>query len=308
MGHLLDRPRLLGLFCAAGAVGLGLTYLAAAGAPPRYLVINLAAFILGAAAWLGLGPASVSRLAGNGWAALGLTLPLIATALLGVPVDGASRWVNVGPLSVQISLVVLPAMIVLYARSADAIGTAAIAVAALALAAQPDRAMAGVLAAGMGAVLLARRGRLPAFALAAAVAGFGAAMLRPDALPAVPFVDRILYTSFDVHAAAGAAVVAGCLILLAPALPGALRRGDERAALVAFGACWAAIVAAAALGNYPTPLVGYGGSAVLGYLLSVALLPGAIRDRLRAEPGEAKPRVVRSPDINLVELSTLDPV
>ena len=38
------------------------------------------------------------------------------------------------------------------------------------------------------------------------------------------------------------------------------------------------MVAAAALGNYPTPLVGHGGAAVLGYLLSVALLPSGERE------------------------------
>jgi hypothetical protein len=40
-----------------------------------------------------------------------------------------------------------------------------------------------------------------------------------------------------------------------------------------FGAAWLAVVAAAALGNYPTPLVGYGGSAILGYLISLIGLP-----------------------------------
>ena len=30
------------------------------------------------------------------------------------------------------------------------------------------------------------------------------------------------------------------------------------------------------LGNYPTPLVGYGGSAILGYLLTFAFLPAGI--------------------------------
>jgi cell division protein FtsW (lipid II flippase) len=304
MNRLLVRPRLLGLVCAAGAVGLGLAYMAAAGAPPRYLVVNLAALILGAAVWLGLGPWASSRPARNGQAVLALTLPLVATALFGIPVDGASRWVNVGPLSVQVSLIVLPAMIVLYARSADAIGTAGIAMAALALAAQPDRAMAGVLAAGMGAVVLAKRSRLAAFAFAAAATGFGVTMLLPDALPAVPFVDRILYTAFDVHAVAGLAVVAGCFILLAPALIGALRGMHERPVMVAFGACWAAVVAAAAIGNYPTPLVGYGGSAVLGYLLSVALLPGSIRGDLKAESGGAKPQVVRSSDTESVSLGS----
>ncbi|HYE28481.1 MAG TPA: hypothetical protein VEA61_09640 [Allosphingosinicella sp.] len=292
MNRLLVRPRLLGLLCAIGAVGLGLAYLAAAGAPPRYLFVNLAALIVGAAIWLGLGPTASSRLRSDGPAVLALSLPLIATALLGVPVDGASRWVNAGPLSVQVSLVTLPAAIVLYARSADAIGTAGVAMTALALAAQPDRAMAAVLAAGMGAVLLTRPGRLPALALVAAVAGFGMTLVRPDSLPAVPFVDRILYSAFEVHPVAGLAVVAGCLLLLVPASAGALRGPPGRPVLAAFGACWAAVVAAAALGNYPTPLVGYGGSAVLGYLLSVALLPSSLRGDVEAESGEAEPRAV----------------
>jgi hypothetical protein len=308
MNQLLDRPRFLGLVCAAGAVGLGLAYMTAAGAPPQYLAINLAALILGAAVWLAIGQWKSLRPPFTGHAVFALALPLMVTALLGVPVEGASRWVNVGPLSVQISLIVLPAIITLYARRPDAIGTAGIAIAALALAAQPDRAMAGVLAAGMGAVLLSNAGRLPAFALAAAVAAFGVTLIQPDALPAVPFVDHILYTAFDVHVLAGAAVVAGAFLLLAPALVGALRGRDERAVMVAFGAGWAAVVAAAAIGNYPTPVVGYGGSAVLGYLLSVALLPSSIGDDPKAESAEAKAQAGRSRDADSVELAILNQV
>jgi hypothetical protein len=52
-------------------------------------------------------------------------------------------------------------------------------------------------------------------------------------------------------------------------------------------------VLAAALGNYPTPLVGYGGSAVLGYLLSVALLPGGAR-AASAEGAAARARDERN--------------
>jgi hypothetical protein len=183
-------------------------------------------------------------------------------------------------------------------------GTVAIALAACALAAQPDRAMAAVLVAGMAAVLLARPGRLPALALAAAIAGFGVAMLQPDALPAVPFVDRIFYTAFDVHPAAGAAVIAGCVLLLAPALAG-WRGNAERPAAYAFGACWAAVIVAAALGNYPTPLVGYGGSAVLGYLLSAGLLPAAPGNAARAMSGAVIAQADQSLDTDSAELSVL---
>lgn len=277
MNHLLERPRLLGLLCGAGAVALGLAYLAAAGAPPHHPLVNLAALGLGVTLWVALGSRGVPLPSFAGRTALALTLPLLGTALTGISAEGASRWIFLGPLSVQVSLVVLPAIIVLYARSPDRLGGVAIALAALALALQPDRAMAGALAAGMAAILLTRPDRLSALAFAAAAAGFAVAMLQPDALPAVPYVDRILYTAFDVHPAAGAAVLGGCFLILCPALPALSRHGD-RSALMAFAACWAAVIAAAAIGDYPTPLVGYGGSAILGYLLSAALLPRSMRD------------------------------
>jgi len=286
MIRISSQPRLLGLLCGAVAVAMGLAYMLAAGAPSRYLLVNLAALVLGATAWLALGPAVRSRPAGAGPATLALSAALLLTAWLGEAAGGASRWVSVGPLSLQVSLIVLPVMILLYARRPDPAGTCGMMVAALALALQPDRAMAGVLTAALLALLLARPGRLAMLAAAASVLAFGRTLLVADSLPATAFVDRILYTAFDVHPLAGAAVVTGATALLVPAAAGLIGRAGDRAALLAFGGCWSAVVAAAALGNYPTPLVGYGGSAVLGYLLSVALLPGGAR--------ESRPRALAS--------------
>jgi hypothetical protein len=270
------RPRLLGLLCGVLAVGMGMAYMVAAGAPPRYLIVNLAALILGGALWLALARTAVSPLAKASHATLALAAALLLTALFGAAADGATRWVSVGPLNLQVSLIVIPLMLVLYARRPDAAGTVAIIAAAAALALQPDRAMAGVLAAGLVALVVAQPARLALIAAAASLLAFAATLLTPDGLPAVPFVDRILYTAFDVHLLAGVAVLIGAAALVAPAVTGLVRGMDERPALCAFAACWSAVIAAAALGNYPTPLVGYGGSAVLGYLLSVALLPGAV--------------------------------
>jgi hypothetical protein len=147
-------------------------------------------------------------------------------------------------------------MIVLYARKPDSMGTAGILVAALALAIQPDRAMAGALLTGLLATLVATPGRLPALAAAASVLAFGWTLLAPDALPATSYVDRILYSAFDLHPLAGFAVVTGAAALAIPAAAGLCKGSGDRAALLAFGGCWSAVVAAAALGNYPTPLVG----------------------------------------------------
>jgi len=38
----------------------------------------------------------------------------------------------------------------------------------------------------------------------------------------------------------------------------------EREMFVVFGATWLAVIAFAMVGSYPTPLVGYGSSAILG--------------------------------------------
>jgi hypothetical protein len=149
------------------------------------------------------------------------------------------------------------------------------ALAALALAIQPDRAMAGVLATSLAVLALARRDPRVTPALLIAVAGFFATLLRPDTLPAVPYVDQILYSAFQVHVAAGIAVLSGAFLLIVPALAGGLYQTSDPQSYWAFGVVWLGIVVAAAVGNYPTPLVGYGGSAVLGYLLSLAFLPGA---------------------------------
>ena len=278
MNSILARPRLLGLICGAGAVGLGLAYLLTAGAPPSYLLVNLGALVIGAAAWLALSATDARRPAAAGPVVLALAMAILLTAMFGVAADGASRWVSVGPLFLQVSLIVLPVMVVIYARQPDAIGTAGMIVAAIALAAQPDRAMAGVLLAGLVALLFAAPSRQKILAAGAALLAFGWTLLKPDTFPASPYVDRILYTAFDVHPLAGLAVVTGAAALVIPGAIGASQRGSERPVLLGFGACWLAVVVAAALGNNPTPLVGYGGSAVLGYLLSVALLPNSIRE------------------------------
>jgi hypothetical protein len=301
MNGISARPRLLGLLCAACAVGLGIAYMAAAGAPPRYLLVNLMALVIGATAWLMLGRTAGSRLGGAGAMVLSLGIVLLLTALFGISAEGATRWVRVGPLPLQVSLIVLPLMLVAYARRPDAIGTAGMAVAALALAVQPDRAMAGVLAAGLIALLASRPGRHAVAAAAASVAAFGWTLLTPDRLPASPYVDQIFYTAFQVHPLAGVAVVLGAAALLVPAI-GAWRLAGERPALLAFGGCWAGVIVAAALGNNPTPLVGYGGSAVLGYLLSVALLPGGKAAQAARGADAPMPEGERSSDPGALEL------
>lgn len=277
----LRTPRAIGVACAGAATGLGLAYMAAAGAPAIYLAVNALALAMGLTLFAGIrSSGQAPRLAGGGAVVLGGLL--LATALFGGSVEGASRWIRVGGLSLQISLIVLPAMLVAFARGRDLLAATGVVLAAVALALQPDRAMAGALVAALAALALYRRDRWVVSTLVVAVAAFAVTLLRPDSLPAVPYVDGILYTAFQVHAIAGIAVVGGALLLVVPAIAGQRIDPENREVHAVFGAVWLAVIAAAALGNYPTPLVGYGGSAILGYALSLSLIPGKARSAAAA--------------------------
>ena len=273
----LRQPRTVAIACALTATGMGIAYLVMAGAPLRYPVVNAVALLLGLVALRALTGAMERTSRSTGYLLLALASSQLMTALIGASADGASRWIWIGPLSVQVSLLVMPAMIVLFARNPTTLGSFAVSVAAAGLALQPDRAMAGVLAFSMAVLAVARPGRSSLAAVVAAIIGFAAAMAQPDALPAVPFVDRILFTAFDIHMLAGAAVLVGSLLLLVPAIAGWRSDPARRHVYLVFGAVWLGCIVAAVVGNYPTPVVGYGGSAILGYLLSLACIPAQVR-------------------------------
>ncbi|CAM4169020.1 FtsW/RodA/SpoVE family cell cycle protein [Corallococcus exiguus] len=228
----LHSPRAVGALCAAGSVAMGLVYMTLAGAPVGYLGINAGALVLGLVLL-----ALVSRIPGAGGRLSGalilrLSVLLLTTAFVGLRVEGAARWVKLGGVSVQPSLVLLPLMLAGFSRTRTPLATTGIIVAAVAMALQPDRV-----------------------------------------------VDQVLFSSFQVHALAGLAVVAGSVMLLVPVLFGGSCDGDSRATYLAFGAAWLAATVAAAFGNHPTPVVGYGGSAILGYVLSLSTLPRPLTSR-----------------------------
>lgn len=285
------RPRALGVLCAIGAALLGIVYMVIAGAPLRYLGINIGALGIGLSMLGMLGHATTSDRRWADAAIVTMAVALLATALLGAEVEGAARWVNLAGLAVQPSLILLPVLLVAFARTRCVTATTGIVIAAVAMALQPDRAMAGMLALCIAILTVVRRDRHTVIAFAAGVAGFAATLMRADTLPAAPYVDQILYSSFDVHAGAGLAVWGGAALMLVPGIVGFSRDPDNRVVYTAFSAAWFVAIVAAALGNYPTPVVGYGGSAIIGYVVSLFALP-----KLTAVPARMGARTEDVPD------------
>lgn len=284
---LFKNPQFLGALSATGATILGVLVMAVAGAPKSYLIVNLAALVIGLA-MLALLQRNRPNAAYAGWLGLAAAAGLLATALLGTTIDGATRWVRIGVVSLQPSLVLLPLLIMAFARVRDSKTTIAMLVAAVALAIQPDRAMAGALVVGLAALAVSVRDRQVLLALVAALCSFAVTLMRPDTLPPTPFVEQVYASAFAFSPAAGLALLAGSMLLLLPML--ALHRADS----TVFAAVWLAILAAAVIGNYPTPLLGYGGSGILGYLLCLAALPGRLRRPEGSAPATAADR---RPDI-----------
>jgi hypothetical protein len=273
----LDRwqttPRAVGVLCAVGATALGLAFMIMGGAPLAYLAVNSSALVVGLLLLASLNPSGANSDRWLGLMVLAAGLSLAATALFGLQVEGATRWVKLGPMPLQPGLVLTPMMIIAFVGLRSATAAFGLMAAAFALALQPDRAMSATLAAGMLALVLSRRDPLTVLVTIVSITGFAVTLLRPDTGQAVPFVDQVIFAAFDVHVLAGLAVAGGLALLMLPALAGLRFRGALREASLAFSAVWATVVAAAALGNYPTPLVGYSGAAILGYVLSLAMLP-----------------------------------
>lgn len=119
--HILDatmrRPRALGIACVIGAVVLGVAYLAIAGAPMRYLGINAGALVIGLTMLALLGRTVAAGQRWTGGAIIVMAGALLATALLGSEAEGAARWVSLGGLAIQPSLILLPVMLVAFCRT-----------------------------------------------------------------------------------------------------------------------------------------------------------------------------------------------
>ncbi|MGP1352517.1 MAG: hypothetical protein ACTS1Z_04280 [Parasphingopyxis sp.] len=270
-GIMRDRFTVAATIAGLAASLIGLIYLYGANAPATMMIVNVAAIIIGLllAAAMRLTIRMTDRFLAA--CAVGASLVLLGTAFYGSAVEDARRWIAIGTFFVQTSLIFLPIVVIGFARNQSVWATFAVTVAALAMTVQPDRAMAGTLFVAVAVVVLIRPTMYGAAAAFVAMLAFAATLFRPAALPAVPFVDHILWSAFDIHIGLGLLLWAGCAML--PCAIVFVRQTDRSAMHFAFAAYWTGLVTAAALGAYPTPLVGYGASAIIGYFLSVAFIP-----------------------------------
>jgi hypothetical protein len=242
----------------------GIGYMSAAGAPRTFLAVN--ALALGAGiVWASFGRAPSDAIHRR-ILAIALLALFALPLLTGPSLDGVARWIPAGPVTLHAGLLAVPALALLAAND-RAYGPALLLAAGAVGLLQPDAA--SVLAVAGAAVAIALTARDRRFGLVAVVATVAAviAFRRPD-LPAQPFVEHVIAD------AAGEAVIAAIglsFALLVSALLVGLFTHRDRSVRAALAATLLGFAGASLIGSYPTPLVGYGASAILGFALALGL-------------------------------------
>ena len=268
---------------AAAAVAIGSLLLLTLGAPQRMPLANLAALIVGLAAALLVGPLDRAATPLKDALVVAAAAAIPAVALFGAQTDGVARWVVVAGITVQPALIVVPLVALAFAEHPRPARVVAVGLAALGCALQPDLGAAAMLAAAVLAAALVIRSAAAGAGALLALAGFAAAASRPVGLPPVPFVEQVVPAALAAGAVPAGFALIGMVMLFVPAL--LLHRSAPLRLLAAFAALWAGALLAALLGPYPTPVIGFGGSAILGYLLSVACLT---RSPMLSRPDQPK--------------------
>lgn len=259
-------------------VGLGCLICALADVPASIWMRNLIAWAVGLVVALGIASLAGKRAA---TVLLGLAAVLVAASLLGPAQQGVHRWLAVGPLSVNLALVVLPMAVVALdwtRERATSWGLALILLGLLVL--QPDASQATAFAGAV--VLIAFRApfskpvRVGLVTVAAGLAAFS--WLRADPLPPVPEVEEIVALAWGLMPVL--AVTAVVLILstsLAPTLGARLAGAGPSGIATPLSVYFLLTAGMTLFGAFPMPLLGIGMSPIVGFWLGVGLLAAQIR-------------------------------
>jgi hypothetical protein len=214
------------------------------------------------------------------WAVVGGAALLLLTVTLAHPgVEGARRWVSLGPLQLHAAFVALTALLIVLCAvirrestaSAGWLFPCVAGVAAGVLVLQPDASQASAFAVAV-AVILLQRGRAHISDWAAGGIVVGSALLawsRPDSLEAVPHVEGIVGLAASLGTGWAIASVLASGLLPLPFISSALRRRKQRPEGFSLAGYFGIVCVAPFVGPYPVPIVGYGLSPLLGYFAAL---------------------------------------
>lgn len=271
-----------GWLLACVPVLIGTVVMLAGGAPIARWGTHLAALPVGLVVYALAARAPLVAARGRLVLALGAVLS-VGLTLAAPGLDGVQRWLVLGPLRVQPSALVVPALLVLAAGfpHATLVLPAALLAVQIVHVLQPDAGQATAVAAASVVLLAGPVGGGSRACLVASIAVAVVAWLRPDPLQPAPFVEDVVALAFDLTpwlgCAALVAVVAGVLAPWAERRRADLRVAAPATARSAAAALEAYLVTAflvSLTGRFPVPLLGAAVSPVVGWFLGLGVLRG----------------------------------
>jgi cell division protein FtsW (lipid II flippase) len=263
---------------ALATVGLGCLICALADVPTSIWMRNLIGWGVGLAA-----AGAIAAFAGKRTATvlLGLSAVLVAASLFGPAQQGVHRWLAVGPLSINLALLMLPMAVVALDWTRERASSWGLALAILGLlVVQPDASQATAFAGALALIVLraplSTPVRVGLITMAAGLAAFS--WLRPDPLAPVPEVEEIIALAWaETPVLAVAAVVLIVATSLGPIL-GTRPAGARPSGIAAPLSAYLLLTAGMTLfGAFPMPLLGIGMSPIVGFWLGVGLLAAQLR-------------------------------
>lgn len=248
-----------------------------AGAPNGSLAIQAIAFVLATLLAMPSRTAALVDSVDARWVLGAILLLAGAVLFAGVEIGGARRWLQIGPVLVHPASLFGSVLLLALARAADSRVCAVLAAAAIAcFGIGNDGAASLAFALGLSGLLAARRDHwktlLPLCVLACCLAAWN--WTRPDSLAPVPYVEEIVSRAWMGSRLAGAAAALALATLPLPFVLAARNTHDarQRGAACALAGFWIGLVLAGLAGNYPIPVIGYGASPVIGWVLALRLV------------------------------------
>ncbi|WP_336978600.1 hypothetical protein [Brevundimonas nasdae] len=276
----LNGPVLALIAQISATAAISLLAIHTAGAGTASVAVQAAAFLIGVMA---LWAASRTGRPGRGprlIVALAILVVAVLVLTTGVEMQGAHRWLALGPVLIHPASLLGAPLLWLVAQDADDVWTAGVAaLAILTFGVGFDGAASLAFAVGATGLLTAARGSWKTLAPLAALSWILAlwSLTRSQALPRVPYVEDVVPTVWAVAPVLGVAAVIALILLSVPLLWVGWRARAAGAAGLAMAGFWIGLSAANLLGAYPAPVVGYGASPVIGWLVAIGLAMASAR-------------------------------
>jgi cell division protein FtsW (lipid II flippase) len=205
-----------------------------------------------------------------------LVLAMYVLTFIDPGVDGVHRWISIGPINLYISSIFAPLLIIkLWSlkkrNTAIWVEMLTVLVATL-LFLQPDASQLTAFSIPLVLMLLNKPSKkiLSYFVSGILIFLIITSWVRLDSLPAVVYVEEILRLVMDMGLIWSVFGVVSLIILPMPFL--FLSKQSERMPSVCIGLYFAIILITTFFGNFPVPLMGYGISPIIGYLIAMTWL------------------------------------